>query len=109
METTPPSFKSGKRILTAGYLTALVVIPALFALAPIDQFDSGETMCLSRVFFDLECWGCGMTRALKHLICMDFEGAWGFNKLSFLVLPLLTFGWVKEVVRVYGLLRPSRG
>ena len=48
-----------------------------------------------------------MTRALKHLICLDFEGAWGFNKLSFIVLPLLIFGWAKEVVRVYGLLRPS--
>lgn len=48
-----------------------------------------------------------MTRALKHLISFDFEGAWGFNKLSFLVLPILTFGWAKEVLRVYGLLRPS--
>ena len=106
MATTQRPSNSGKRILTAGYLTTLVVVPVLFALAPMDQFDSGETLCLSRVFFDLECWGCGMTRALKHLICLDFEGAWGFNKLSFLVLPILTFGWVKEVVRVNRLVRP---
>ena len=107
METTPASFNLGKRILTLSYLAILIVIPGLFALAPIDQFDSGETVCLSRVFFDLECWGCGMTRALKHLICFDFEGAWGFNKLSFLVLPILTFGWAKEVLRVHSLVRPS--
>ena len=64
-------------------------------------------MCLSRVFFDLECWGCGMTRALKHLICLDFETAWGFNKLSFLVLPILALGWGKEILRVYRLFSPT--
>lgn len=48
-----------------------------------------------------------MTRALKHLICLDFETAWGFNKLSFLVLPILALGWGKEILRVYRLFSPT--
>jgi hypothetical protein len=32
---------------------------------------------------------CGMTRAVQHLIHLDFETAYHFNKLSFVVFPLL--------------------
>jgi hypothetical protein len=36
-----------------------------------------------------ECLGCGMTRATMSMIKFDFERAWHFNKLSFIVIPLL--------------------
>lgn len=58
-------------------------------------------MCLSKVLAGMECYGCGMTRAIMHLIHLDFTEAYQYNKLSFIVLPLLSFlgyqAFVKEV------------
>ena len=58
-------------------------------------------MCLSKVLAGIECYGCGMTRAIMHLIHLDFKEAYQYNKLSFVVFPVLTFlvyqNLVKEV------------
>jgi hypothetical protein len=89
-----------KRLLFSGYLVALIIIPIVFIILPIDFFDSGQSVCLSRVFFDVSCYGCGMARALKHLVFFDFISAWEFNKLAFAVLPIISWLWIIEVFRV---------
>ena len=61
---------------------------------PVDYFDTGQSMCASVWLFDLECLGCGITRGIMHLMHFDFIGAWEFNKLSFLVLPIGILLWV---------------
>lgn len=65
----------------------------LFALGvllylPADHFDEGQSICISVVLFDRECYACGMTRGVQHLLHFDFAEAAAFNKLSFIVLPL---------------------
>ncbi len=45
--------------------------------------------CLFTKMTGTECLGCGMTRATMSMIKFDFERAWHFNKLSFVVIPLL--------------------
>ncbi len=45
--------------------------------------------CLFTKLTGTECLGCGMTRATMSMMKFDFERAWHFNKLSFIVLPLL--------------------
>lgn len=87
----------------------LVIIPVVFLVLPIDFFDQGESVCLSVLFFDMTCYGCGMLRALKHLIFFDFSGAWELNKLSFIVFPLLSYVWIKEILRVKKSWRKSYG
>ncbi len=66
--------------LTIAFIS-LVILPA-------DYFDQGRATCISVIMFDIECYGCGMTRAIQHLIHLDFQSAWTFNKLSFIVFPL---------------------
>jgi len=61
---------------------------------PADYFDTGQSMCLSVVFFDLECLGCGLTRGIMHLMHLDFHTAWEFNKLSFIILPIGILLWI---------------
>lgn len=82
-----------------GYaLLFLLVSFGLFLMyLPADYFDTGEAMCLSVRFFDVECYGCGMTRGVMHLIHFEFAEAWGFNKLSFIVFPLLVFMLLLEI------------
>ena len=68
---------------------------------PADYFDEGESICISKLLAGMECYGCGMTRAIMHLIHLDFEEAYQYNKLSFIVFPLLSFlagqSFVKEL------------
>jgi hypothetical protein len=79
------------------YLGVLLIIPLFLLLLPSNFFDSGDSMCLSIVLFDRECYGCGMTRAIQHLIHFDFSVAYHYNKLSIVVYPLLIFIYFKEV------------
>jgi uncharacterized protein DUF2752 len=63
-------------------LLALLLLPAGF-------FDEGPPLCFSRLVFGLECPGCGLTRALMHLIHFDVKTAMEYNPLSVVALPLL--------------------
>jgi hypothetical protein len=56
---------------------------------PADHFDKGESVCLSKLLANTECYACGMTRGIQHLVHLDFIAAYEYSKLSFVVLPLL--------------------
>jgi Protein of unknown function (DUF2752) len=81
------------------YLIFYVATPIIFLILPADYFDSGEALCPSKRFFDIECLGCGMTRAVMHLIHFDIDSALYFNALSFVVAPVLAFFWVKWTIQ----------
>jgi hypothetical protein len=85
----------------------IVVSPFVLLLMPVDYFDTGESICLSRLLAGIECYACGMTRAVMHMIHFDFEGAWQFNKLSFIVVPLLFPLWLKSLYTLLGKKLPS--
>ena len=90
-----------KKALLYAYAGGLVLVPLVLILLPAGFFDTGKTVCLSILFFDFECHGCGITRAIQHLIHLDFEKAMMYNKLSFIVLPLLMYVWFTEVRQTY--------
>jgi hypothetical protein len=82
--------------------TAFILLSGLFLallFLPKDYFDTGQSVCVSVLLFDFNCFGCGMTRAIQHLIHLDFEGAYCYNKLSFIVLPLSVFMICKELLK----------
>jgi hypothetical protein len=76
--------------------------PFLLFFLPVNYFDSGESICLSKKLFDIECLGCGLTRGIMHLIHLDFIDAWNYNKLSFLILPLAIFFWIYLLGKLLG-------
>jgi len=86
-----------KKIVFYLFNSIIVFTPFVLLFLPIDTFDRGESICLSQVLAGMECYACGMTRAIMHLIHFDFEGAWGFNKLAFVVTPMLFPIWLKSV------------
>jgi len=75
----------------------LLILAMVLVLLPADFFDGGPAICLSRVLFDVECYACGMTRACMRIIHFQFYEAWSFNPLSYLVMPLLSYMWAREV------------
>lgn len=85
------------------FLAALAI--TLLAL-PADFFDNGQSICISVLLLNKECYGCGMTRAIQHLIHMDFSSAYAYNKLSFIVFPLFAGMTLWELHKLY---KASRG
>ena len=90
-----------KKIFLILYVIVLLLIPLVLLILGADFFDNGQSVCLSVLLFDTKCYGCGMTRAIQHLIHLDFGTAITLNKISIIVLPLLTIVWFVEVRRTY--------
>ncbi|MGK0366622.1 MAG: hypothetical protein ACI85O_003697 [Saprospiraceae bacterium] len=81
------------------WLAALIIFPIVLWIMPADFFDSSDLiLCPSRLFFDFECYGCGLTRAIMHLHHFDFEEALYFNGFSYFMYPAFIsvwFIWIK--------------
>ena len=73
----------------------LIALPIVLESLPASFFDKGQSLCLSVLLLHKECFACGITRAIQHLIHLDFEVAWHFNKLVVFVFPILAFLWLK--------------
>jgi hypothetical protein len=80
----------------------IVFTPFLLFIMPVDFFDSGESVCLSKLLANIECYACGLTRGTMHFIHFDFSGAWEFNKLTFIVVPLLAVYWLRACFLAIG-------
>jgi hypothetical protein len=94
-----------KKKVGYGLLFLLISFGLFLMYLPADYFDTGEAMCLSVRFFDVECYGCGLTRGVMHLIHFEFVEAWEFNKLTFIVFPLLVYTLLFEIWQRF--LKPS--
>lgn len=84
-----------KSVLLYLRLLFWVLVPIVLLVLPKTFFNEGIPLCPSMVFLGMECPGCGLTRACMHLIHFDFEEAFAFNMLSFVVFPILAFWWAK--------------
>ena len=81
---------------TIAKLALIVITPIVLLCLPADYFDHGGiSLCLSKLLFHQECPACGMTRACQHLIHFQFEEAFSYNMMSFIVLPLLGVVWIQ--------------
>ena len=83
-----------------GYLRYLrlafwVIIPILLLYLPATYFDEGSPKCLSILLLGQECYGCGITRGMMHLIHFDVTEAVYHHPLSVVVFPLLAFVWAR--------------
>lgn len=76
----------------------LVALPFSVYLIPRSDFFNGHSICLLKNLFGIECWGCGITRAVVSVMYFDFEGAWNYNRLVVVVLPLLIYLWIKYII-----------
>ena len=72
-----------------------VIVPIVLLVLPSDAFDTGPPLCLSMLLFKVECFSCGMTRGCMHLIHLEFDDAWYYNPLCYIVFPVLAFFWAK--------------
>lgn len=92
--------KGNKRILQIIWLLFLLAVPIVLWILPSDYFDNSETItCPSRMFFDFECFGCGMTRAFMHFHHFEFTDAIYYNWGVLWAFPMIFIIWLLWVVR----------
>jgi hypothetical protein len=106
MALTIRNFNNRFRFLLLSILgVGLLALPLILLLLPADHFDKGKSVCLSVVLLKMECYGCGMTRAMMHLIHFEFTEAFYYNSLSFIVFPFLAYGYLQTLLKTYKGLR----
>jgi hypothetical protein len=93
---------------TVSRLLLLLLLPAVLYMIPTHGIFHGESLCLVKSLFGVECWGCGMTRAVFSAMYLRFADAWEYNRLVVIVLPLLAAAWGHRVWRLVSQLR-SKG
>jgi len=97
-----------KKLLNKILIGGLIAVPVVLLILPSDFFDTGQAVCLSVLLLDIECLGCGITRAVQHAIHFEFETAWTYNKLIIVVLPVLIFIWIKTIYQLYIKIKESK-
>lgn len=83
-----------KKNLLLAKLSLYFIIPIVLILLPANYFDNGINTCLSMILLNKECPACGMTRAIMHLIHFEFDMAYYYNVMSFVVFPILALIWL---------------
>jgi hypothetical protein len=70
----------------------------MFFVVPTSYFESGQSLCLVKSIFGVDCPGCGMTRALSALAHGDFVSAIQFNRSVVIIGPLLSFTLIRALL-----------
>lgn len=86
-----------KKFLLNIWFLSLFFIPLILWILPPDFFDDGVSICPSKVFLNIECLGCGITRAVMHFHHFEFAEAIYYNWGVIWVYPFLVFLWIKWV------------
>lgn len=86
-------------------LSFIAITPVILLLLPANFFDNGTTICISKLFTENECYACGISRGIMHLIHFEFEDAYAYNMLSFIVFPLLGVIWVQWFIKEYKIMQ----
>lgn len=65
---------------------------AFLAVIPPELVERWPTVCLFRRWYGVECWGCGMTRAMSWLLHGHVATALGYHRGVVVVLVLVSAG-----------------
>jgi hypothetical protein len=86
-------------------LLALLLLPFLLSTLSLDELESKPSICLFKNLFGIECYGCGITKAVIAITQLDCIRAFHYNKLIVIVMPLIFFLWIKEIVKCVKVVR----
>lgn len=97
-----PTAASSARADTPAIVIALAVaaLGAAALLAPDVVLKAGPPCLITALFGDV-CWGCGITRAALAFLHGDLAAAWGHNRLSLIVMPLLFWIYIQLLHRIW--------
>ena len=66
---------------------------------PKNMIFDGQTICLFKNIFEVNCLGCGITRAIFLVFEGDLFGACRLNLGVLVVLPILVSLWIELIYK----------
>lgn len=85
--------------LQIGKICIFLALPFFLFTVSLDNLETKHSICLVKNLFGVECYGCGITKAIIACIQLDFIRAFNYNKLIVIVMPLIIYLSTKEVVK----------
>ena len=82
-------------------LFVYIILPLILLFIPLEWLNKQHSICLIKNIFGIECFGCGITRAIISGIQLDFIKAFEYNKMIIIVLPLFIYEWFKKLKLIY--------
>ena len=77
-----------RRIAAIGGWVSIAALAVLAAASP-ERVAAWPVICPFKRFLDIECWGCGLTRATSYALHGRFSDAMDLNRLVALALPVM--------------------
>ena len=77
-------------------LFAFIILPIILFFMPLEWLNKQHSICLIKNILGVECYGCGITRAIISGVQLDFTKAIEYNKMVIIVLPLFIYEWFKN-------------
>ncbi|GIV25988.1 MAG: hypothetical protein KatS3mg026_1680 [Bacteroidia bacterium] len=93
-----------RRLVWIGVLIA----PLAFGGLPAEWVENGPFRCPSRLLLEVDCPGCGLTRATYHALHGHWERAWDYNPLVAVALPVGVGLWLYWLWQERKVWRPPR-
>lgn len=78
---------TGRILFWLGAVSLLALIG--FAVVPLQAIEAGPVLCPFKRFFGVECFGCGMTRAMSAMLHGKVQLALSYNRGVLLTLPMM--------------------
>jgi len=92
---------NAEKLVTMEKLLKILMLPIVLGVSYSSEFfpelSTNGVPCIFRELFDIECWGCGMTRSIIALLHGDFSRSFSFHRFGLVVLCLITFISLKEI------------
>ncbi|MDR0720377.1 MAG: DUF2752 domain-containing protein [Treponema sp.] len=80
------------------FLIVLAVLSVFYSI-PRKYFGEKFPICIYRILFKQNCFGCGTTRAIWSILHLKIKDAIEYNKLIIISFPLLvgcTISWINK-------------
>ena len=61
--------------------------------------ESSHTICIIKNISSIDCFGCGITRAIIELINGNFNAAINYNFSVIIVFPMIVYIWIKTFIK----------
>jgi hypothetical protein len=80
------------------YSIVILIMPILLYFIPVEWLNKQATICLFKNILGIECYGCGITRAIISGVQLNLRSAFQYNQMIVIVLPLLTYIWIRTLI-----------
>jgi hypothetical protein len=85
--------KKNFSLLQAILAIGVLALPFALFFVPMNWLEGHGTICLFKNIFGIECWGCGITRAVVSVVQFEFKRAIEYNWKVVIVFPILCWIW----------------